>query len=96
MQAFLQAVVLAGTKLGMAIAANNPTMLYGLVEWPHIPAIFSMEPAAKERLHHLFEKSHTLLSYALYLLLALHLAGALKHQFIDRMPLLQRMWPARR
>lgn len=76
-------------------AAKNPTMLYGLVEWPHIGAIFTMEPGAKERLHGVFETSHTVFGYALYVLLALHLAGALKHQFVDRMPSLQRIWPGK-
>jgi cytochrome b561 len=76
-------------------AAKNPTMLYGLVEWTHIPAIFNMDPAPKERLHGSFELAHTVFGYALYVLLTLHLAGALKHQFIDRMPSLQRMWPGR-
>eukprot|EP01037_Dinobryon_pediforme_P005338 gene5338-5391_t len=74
-------------------AAANPTMLYGLVEWPHIGPIFHMEPAAKERLHTVFETAHTIFGYGLYALLALHLAGALKHQFLDRQPSLQRMWP---
>ena len=32
-----------------------------------------------------------LLAYLLYALLALHVAGALKHQWIDGEPILQRM-----
>jgi cytochrome b561 len=34
---------------------------------------------------------HTWLGYALYALLFAHVAGALKHQFIDREPELERM-----
>ena len=76
-------------------AAANPTMLFGLVEWPHIGPIFDMAAGAKERAHKLFEWGHTLFAYALYALLAAHIAGALKHQFIDRERSLQRIWPTR-
>jgi cytochrome b561 len=36
---------------------------------------------------------HTSAGYALYVLVALHILGALKHQFIDKQPELQRMAP---
>jgi cytochrome b561 len=38
-------------------------------------------------------EAHEILTYALYGLVALHIAGALKHQFAERMPFIQRMWP---
>jgi cytochrome b561 len=46
-------------------------------------------------MHALFGEAHELGAYALYALLFLHVAGALKHQFFDREPELQRMWPGR-
>jgi cytochrome b561 len=39
-------------------------------------------------------EGHEILTYALYGILALHVIGALKHQFADRMPFIQRMWPS--
>ena len=36
-------------------------------------------------------KVHVWLSYLLYVLLAAHLIGAIKHQWFDRVPTLQRM-----
>jgi cytochrome b561 len=42
----------------------------------------------------LFAFSHNSLAYVLYVLFAAHVLGALKHQFLDREPELQRMWPA--
>jgi cytochrome b561 len=36
---------------------------------------------------------HEFLATPLIILIGLHVLGALKHQFIDRMPFLQRMWP---
>jgi cytochrome b561 len=76
-------------------AAANPTMLFGLVEWPHIGPIFRMPAGPKEQAHMVFEWAHTIFGYALYALLAAHIAGALKHQFIDRERSLQRIWPTR-
>ena len=72
-------------------AATHPMKLYGLVPWPRIAWITGIDPARKEQLHQLFGSWHTALGYVLYLLVALHLAGALKHQFIDKEPELQRI-----
>jgi cytochrome b561 len=74
-------------------AASHPMSLYGLVPWPRIGWIESIEPARKEQLHDLFFKAHAYAGYVLYALLALHILGALKHQFWDREPELQRMLP---
>jgi cellulose synthase/poly-beta-1,6-N-acetylglucosamine synthase-like glycosyltransferase/cytochrome b561 len=74
-------------------AATHPMRLFGLVPWPRIQAIATLEPALKESLHTLFGQWHTWFGYALYALVALHVAGALKHQLYDREPELQRMLP---
>jgi cytochrome b561 len=38
-------------------------------------------------------EGHEFLATPLIILIVLHVLGALKHQFIDHMPFLQRMWP---
>jgi len=76
-------------------AATHPMRLFGLVPWPRIQAIASLEPALKESLHTLFGQLHTWFGYALYALFLLHVLGALKHQLYDREPELQRMLPRR-
>jgi cytochrome b561 len=38
-------------------------------------------------------EGHEFLATPFIVLIVLHLLGALKHQFIDRLPFLQRMWP---
>ena len=38
-------------------------------------------------------EGHELLAAPLLVLIGLHVLGALKHQFIDKMPFVQRMWP---
>jgi cytochrome b561 len=72
-------------------AASHPMTLYGLVPWPRIGWIERVDPAAKEHLHDLFGSFHAAFGYLLYALLALHIGGALKHQWLDREPELQRM-----
>jgi cytochrome b561 len=72
-------------------AAGHPMRLFSLVPWPRIGWIENVEPAAKEQLHTIFGEVHTWLGYALYAMVALHVAAALKHQFIDKHRELQRM-----
>lgn len=74
-------------------AATHPMRLFGLVPWPRIGWVTSLDAGLKERLHDTFGAFHVWFGYALYGLFALHLAGALKHQWIDREPELQRMLP---
>src|SRR5664280_2861335 len=72
-------------------AATHPMTLFGIVPWPRIGAIMSVEPVTKETLHTVFGNIHVAFGYVLYALLALHIGGALKHQWLDREPELQRM-----
>ena len=72
-------------------AATHPMRWFNLFTWPRIGWIMQVDPVRKESLHDLFGLAHTWLGYALYGLLVLHVAAALKHQFIDREPQLQRM-----
>lgn len=46
-----------------------------------------------ELLSELGHEGHELLVTPLIILIGLHVAGALKHQFVDRLPFIQRMWP---
>jgi cytochrome b561 len=74
-------------------AAQNPLLLYGVIPWPRISYFMDLDPQTKEMAHKVFGQIHGSLAYVLYALFALHLAGALKHQFIDKEPELQRMLP---
>ena len=76
-------------------AASHPMSLFGTVPWPRIGWITSLEPGLKEQLHDRFGALHAWLGYALYALFAAHVAGALKHQWLDRHRELQRMWPGK-
>jgi cytochrome b561 len=72
-------------------AADVPIDFFGLFEMPRIGWVADMPAGPKKEIDELFHHVHEWLSYALYVLLAAHLAGALKHQFLDRIPTLQRM-----
>ena len=72
-------------------AATHPMRLFGLIGWPRIGFIESIEPVLKESLHTVFGTVHESLGYLLYALLALHIGAALKHQWVDRERELQRM-----
>ena len=43
-------------------------------------------------MHGLFEESHELLSYALAILVVVHLVAALRHHFVKHNTVLRRMW----
>ncbi|MEW9581788.1 cytochrome b [Paraburkholderia sp. DGU8] len=74
-------------------AATHPMYLFHLVPWPRIGLVTGLDPVLKESLHHRFGALHTWLGYALYVLLAMHIGGALKHEWIDRKSVLKRMAP---
>jgi len=74
-------------------AATHPMRLFDLFPWPRIGYVMNLEPALKETLHDRFGALHTWLGYALYALLAMHIGGALKHEWIDRKSVLKRMVP---
>ena len=74
-------------------AATHPMRLFGLIPWPRISLITALEPATKERLHAVFGQIHGWFADALVTLFVVHVLGALKHQWVDREPELQRILP---
>ena len=73
----------------MSSAAARPVSWFGLVQ---LPDFVAPDPGLKE----VFEEVHEVLVNVLLALVILHVAAALKHQFIDRDGLLFRMLPGRR
>ena len=69
-------------------AAGFPIVVFGVLPLPDfVPADRALADSLKP--------SHEWLAWALAALVVLHVAAALKHQFIDRDNLLLRMWPQR-
>ncbi|HWK44944.1 MAG TPA: cytochrome b [Stellaceae bacterium] len=77
-------------------AANYPMSLFWLIPWPRLGFIANLDPAIKDTLHGQLGAVHRWFGYGLYALFVLHVAGALKHQFLDKEPELQRMLPGGR
>lgn len=83
-------VLLIGMPLGgwlASSAAGRDIAFYGLFNWPLLP-VGGGRDAAK-----FFMEGHELAAKFLYVLLFLHVAAALKHQFLDRDNELRKMLP---
>ena len=77
-------------------AAEFPMTLFSMMPWPRIGFIANLDPQTKEAFHDFSGHVHAWLSYALYAMFFLHVAGALKHQLIDKDAEIQRMLPSRK
>jgi polyisoprenoid-binding protein YceI len=64
-------------------------MLFGVIPWPHLPI-------AGHDAHEAAEEVHEIMSKLIIPLLALHIIGAVRHQFLLKDAILERMVPARR
>jgi cytochrome b561 len=76
-------------------AAKFPMKLFYLIPFPRIGLIADLAPNIREPFHDISGHVHVWLSYALYAMFFLHVAGAMKHQWFDKQPELERMLPAR-
>lgn len=75
---------------------NVPTLLYGVVPWPHLPGLPDLAEGAKHVWNEIGEIGHGLLVKTTYLLLLLHLGAVAKHQILDRDEVLGHMAPGAR
>jgi cytochrome b561/polyisoprenoid-binding protein YceI len=84
------AVLVLGPITGWIIVSTAPlhvpTVLFGVLSWPHLPLPQALnEPTAQ---------IHEALSWIAIALFVLHVAGALRHQFLLRDPVIKRIAPA--
>jgi cytochrome b561/polyisoprenoid-binding protein YceI len=75
---------LTGWLIVSSSRTNIPTILYGLVPWPHVPGVAELPAASKHVVNTASSISHHLLVKLVYALLALHLGAVAKHQLLDR------------
>ena len=91
---FLFALPLTGWALVSASVFDIPTVLYGVVPWPHLPFLSTL--ADKEPVEAFLKTVHAYGAWALIALVSAHAAAALRHHFILRDDVLLRMFPGRR
>lgn len=84
---------LTGWVVVSASDIQIPTLLYGLVPWPHVPGLAHLPVAQRHIWRDGAEAGHLFLVWSTVALLALHLAGVLKHQLVARDGTLARMIP---
>ncbi len=87
--ALLLAIPLSGWLIVSTSRIDVPTLLFGIVPWPHLP----VDAAARAGLHDAGESAHKLLAWLAVAAIGLHVAGALKHQLLDRDGTFARMAP---
>jgi cytochrome b561 len=80
------AVPLSGWIMSSAHPQAPPVSFFGLFD-------ISLPLAKSEATADIGHSAHEILTKPLVILIFLHVIGALKHQFADRVPFIQRMWP---
>lgn len=73
-------------------AAGHPLVLFGTIPWFRLPLFGWLSDAGKDQWHDALGALHGLSAKLLIGILLLHIAGALKHQFIDGQAQFKRMW----
>ena len=86
---------LTGWIIVSASPLNIPTLLYKAIPLPHIGIVHDQPLPARALIESEVGTAHVLLAYLFAALIALHVAAALKHQFVDRDGVLGRMLPGR-
>ncbi len=81
------AVPLAGLGLHSAFGKGKPVSMFGLFEFPALPV------ASDKATIGLFHELHEVTATAMLVLFGLHVAAALKHQFLDRDGIMARILP---
>ena len=93
-------VIMFGMPLsGWALSSASPLIhvfpivLFHTVPWPTIAPLASLPHDQMKQAHEAFTLTHDLLAKLAYGLVVLHVAGALKHQFISNDDVVARMLP---
>lgn len=95
--ALLYLLMIGMPVVGWSIISAHPpraagaATIWGLIRLPAIAPISHWDDTAQKAAHQFYVNAHTAGGWILCALLVLHIAGALKHQWLDRHPSLARM-----
>ncbi len=84
---------MTGWAMVSSSVKDIPTILFGIIPWPHLPVLPDLDDETKKYYDHLFMKIHGLLALGIAGMVIIHFAAALKHHFVDRNNVLLRMTP---
>ena len=87
------ATPLGGWVLVSASSLNIPTLIWDVIPLPHLPGFEGMAPGQREAISDRVSSAHSALAWFAVGLLVLHVAGALKHHFLEKDTVLWRMLP---
>jgi cytochrome b561 len=87
------ALPLSGWMMLSASVWNIPTVVFGLFTLPHLPILGNLRD--KKPVEDALKEVHEVLAIGMFMLLLLHVAGALRHHFVLRDDTLARMLPGR-
>src|SRR5690242_18622066 len=90
------AIPLSGWLMVSTSRLGLPTSYFGLFDWPNVGFIANMPLDQKRALHEPLETTHVILAWSAIVLVVIHVAGALWHQFFRRDDVLRRMLPGTR
>jgi cytochrome b561 len=90
--AFLFALPLSGWALVSASPLGLHTYLYGVIPWPHLPVLSTLEHKAP--VEAVLKPVHRYAAWTMLLAVAGHAAAALRHHYVERDDVLLRMLPA--
>ena len=89
--AFMLGMPLSGWAVVSASPRNIPTVLYGILPWPHLPVLSTLHDKAP--VEKVLVYVHVVGTWILIALLALHIGAALRHHFWLRDNIMWRMLP---
>lgn len=99
-QGMLLALTLALPLTGWAMVSASrlaiPTVLFGVVTWPHLPGVPDLPPATRRSLEPALATAHGVLACAMAGLAVLHAGAAIFHHAAKRDAVLWRMLPLAR
>lgn len=84
---------LSGWVLVSASPFSVSTVLYGSISWPHLPFLPDLAVETRRAMAPVIEFVHSKFAWVLIGLVALHVAGAMKHEFGSEEGVLKRMVP---
>ncbi|MGH6871749.1 MAG: cytochrome b [Rhizomicrobium sp.] len=87
------AIPLSGWLMVSASPLGLPTHYFGMFNWPALPFFADMAREQKHAIQHNFGAVHVVLAWSAIVLIPIHVAGAIYHQFLRGDDVFKRMLP---